>query len=616
MRLGEVSAGGQRSRAREQELDPLVGGRVVGEKSKRDREPVCCARRRSMGAAFPASRNVATAACVALLSGALDVVCALRRADTAGRERVGAPLVSAEPPPAGRRLVDRAPHERMPEAKAAGHVGLANQVEAQQLVHGIECRRLVDRRCSRRELRVERIAGDGCAPEQRGARRREGARARRRARPRRAAVPADLPASRPACAPCDMDRALGRPGELLEIEGVAAAVLVQGGRGRLVDGRAEELSRLDARQSAELEADESAGAARRLECGGQPLRRLPRSQRDDEEDSCVRWPAKQRAEQVDRCGVGPVDVVEHEHERPASPSDARGARARRDGCGSARAGTPPRVSSRTPRATGRRSRDRCGRRRRARRGDRGSRPWRYSSSASTNTPNGRSRSSSDADPERTRWPRASARSASSERSRVLPMPGSPTSSTASEPPPSSSAARRWSSDAELLGAPDEVLGNRPFRSVRHEHRSGPAKSRNQGVPPMSAAPSRASGSLMPLLRAPPPSRAARVRCRVRLVQGAREHASPQGDARLVPLGRARDLVDGRGRLRSRGARAAARSTSPSAPPQRASARSRSHDRRSHSLRYEPAGRATGESSRAAKETASTSRFSGAGRPTA
>ena len=54
----------------------------------------------------------------------------------------------------------------------------------------------------------------------------------------------------------------------------------------------------------------------RLECRGQPLRSVARPQRHDEENSGVRWSTKQGAEQVDRRGVGPVDVVEHEHERP------------------------------------------------------------------------------------------------------------------------------------------------------------------------------------------------------------------------------------------------------------------------------------------------------------
>ena len=62
---------------------------------------------------------------------------------------------------------------------------------------------------------------------------------------------------------------------------------------------------------------------------------------------------------------------------------------------------------------------------------------------------------------------------------------------------------------------------------------------------MSARPARRQVSLHgPLLAAPPP-RAARVRCRLCLLQGAREPASPPPDARLVSLRRTRNLVDGR-----------------------------------------------------------------------
>ena len=44
------------------------------------------------------------------------------------------PLVRTRPPAAGRRLVDRTPDERMPEAEAPRHVGLANEIQSQQLV--------------------------------------------------------------------------------------------------------------------------------------------------------------------------------------------------------------------------------------------------------------------------------------------------------------------------------------------------------------------------------------------------------------------------------------------------------------------------------------------------
>ena len=54
---------------------------------------------------------------------------------------------------------------------------------------------------------------------------------------------------------------------------------------------------------------------RPLERAREPLRHLswPDGQRD--EHGCVRRTTKERGKEFDGCGVGPVDVVEHEHER-------------------------------------------------------------------------------------------------------------------------------------------------------------------------------------------------------------------------------------------------------------------------------------------------------------
>ena len=56
----------------------------------------------------------------------------------------------------------------MPEAKAAGNIGFSDQVETQQLVQGIECRRPERCGCSGK-LWVERVAGD-CRPLKHGPR--------------------------------------------------------------------------------------------------------------------------------------------------------------------------------------------------------------------------------------------------------------------------------------------------------------------------------------------------------------------------------------------------------------------------------------------------------------
>ncbi len=54
---------------------------------------------------------------------------------------------------------------------------------------------------------------------------------------------------------------------------------------------------------------------RPLERGREPLGQLAGAKRHCHEHGCGRWPAQQRAEQLDRRRVGPVEVIEHEHER-------------------------------------------------------------------------------------------------------------------------------------------------------------------------------------------------------------------------------------------------------------------------------------------------------------
>ena len=76
----------------------------------------------------------------------------------------------------------------------------------------------------------------------------------------------------PACA-------LERPGELLEVEGVAAALLVEDGCAGGVDPFAEKLSSLIRRQSAELDPGQRRRTMRPLERGCETLRRLAGAER-------------------------------------------------------------------------------------------------------------------------------------------------------------------------------------------------------------------------------------------------------------------------------------------------------------------------------------------------
>ena len=73
------------------------------------------------------------------------------------------PLVRAESPACGRRLVDRAPHERVPEAEAPRHVGLTHEAELQELVEGLDRAGLGRRGGGRCELRLERVTRDRCS---------------------------------------------------------------------------------------------------------------------------------------------------------------------------------------------------------------------------------------------------------------------------------------------------------------------------------------------------------------------------------------------------------------------------------------------------------------------
>ena len=213
---------------------------------------------------------------------------------TAGGERLGAALVRAQSPTAGRRLVDRPSNERVPEAEAAGHLGLANEVEPQQLVEGLERRRLGDRRGGGRKLGLERVAGHRCPLQRKACAVRQESELlgqRRSNRGRHVEIRARELGN--TCRALESER----PGELLEIERVAAALLVESACGVVVDGFAEELLSLAARQSADFDAEQCPRAVCPLERGGEPLRRLTRTDSQRDEHGRGRRPAQQRAEQ-------------------------------------------------------------------------------------------------------------------------------------------------------------------------------------------------------------------------------------------------------------------------------------------------------------------------------
>ena len=208
---------------------------------------------------------------------ALDVVRALRRGCTAGGERLGAALVGAQPPAAGRRLVDRAPDERVPEAKAARHLGLANEVELRAARP--RPRAPTPRRSPRRRRRARVRTGRRLPPPPpaRAVRGPTEERAPRPARPRPRAARRDPSSESSHGSACSCAQS-ERTGELLEIERVAAALLVERGCRGGVDRLAEELASLAARQRADFErgAASPRGAPARAR-RRQPLRRLART---------------------------------------------------------------------------------------------------------------------------------------------------------------------------------------------------------------------------------------------------------------------------------------------------------------------------------------------------
>ena len=106
-----------------------------------------------------------------------------------------------------------------------------------------------------------------------------------------------------------------RPGELLEVEGIAAALLIQRLHGRLVDLIVQELASLGLRERTDLDPSQHAGAVRALERRGEPAGRLPGPEGGCDEDGSVGRAPEEGAEELDRRSVGPVEVIDEEHER-------------------------------------------------------------------------------------------------------------------------------------------------------------------------------------------------------------------------------------------------------------------------------------------------------------
>ncbi len=109
--------------------------------------------------------------------------------------------------------------------------------------------------------------------------------------------------------------AVGRPGELLEIERIASALLIKGSSFRFVYRLAQELSSLSACERSDLCTDKRSPPIGTLERSRQPVRTSGGGAPPSQEHRCDGRPMEQRTQQLDRCCVRPVDVVEHKDER-------------------------------------------------------------------------------------------------------------------------------------------------------------------------------------------------------------------------------------------------------------------------------------------------------------
>ena len=298
---------------------PARPGRAAAGAAAYRRAAVAGAR---VAAAAPASRSIATAA-VSPARAERSTWWARSSARRAARRR--APARCAR----GRAAASRRARPRRPRARTSGwrkrkrrgtSVG-AHEVAAQEVVERVQRRLLAHAGGRRGQLGLERVARDGRAREHLAgavgelrelAGQRGGDRARHldaRQRDRRA---------RP--------RALRRARELLQVERVAAAVGVDVVGGRRRPARAPRL----ALRCAELDPGQRSRARQRRR---EPLRHLARADREREQHRRGRRAPQQRAEQLERAGVGPVQVVEDRAPaasgRASSSSSARTARCRR-----------------------------------------------------------------------------------------------------------------------------------------------------------------------------------------------------------------------------------------------------------------------------------------------
>ena len=284
----EPSGRGERARERHEQPEAPggIGSRVWPEQPQRGVEPAGGhggRARRRLVAGLLEHRD---GRLVAEPRRVLDVVCAGReRAGLRDRERLGRAAVGFESPALARPVVDRPPHERMAEAIAARHVARGGDAGGQQVLDRHRRLALAETRGRGREIEVERVARHRGAPgelsrgvgqaadllPERGCNRGRHPDCVDRLVRR---LPGVLAALRRKPLAARLGRRSGGPGELLEVERVAAARAEE----RLLRRGPEQRARLGLGERAEPDVGHQAVAAGGLERGEEAVGHLARAE--------------------------------------------------------------------------------------------------------------------------------------------------------------------------------------------------------------------------------------------------------------------------------------------------------------------------------------------------
>ena len=349
--------------AREQQLDPLLGRRAVGHQAQRGAEPSRGARGRTEGGRLSGLSQDRQRGRVAVAGGLLDVV---RSSQREAPRSASAPRNAHARREASRRAQSR----RRPCARAGGGTGTGGAPRCCGRVRARAARRARPRPPSS-STAAAAAASSGSNGSPATAAPPSSARVGATAAPApRSGQPLPPVAPRRRQVECwspGPGRAAWRSAELLEVERVAAALLVEAVR-RSPRRLAEELGGLVALEAAKLEPDERPGSVRPLEgarpaargaaSAGRPRRAAP--------------PPRAAGAGARRAARSTPESAQCTSSRSSTSglvaAPARAAPAPRDARGSARPGAPAVRPSAKSRATERRARARRGHRLRASRG--------------------------------------------------------------------------------------------------------------------------------------------------------------------------------------------------------------------------------------------------------